>query len=152
MSTQAASKRITVHLDAPASLPTVIGNKTHLVQAMMNLVSNAFEATAERDGSDPREIRIRAEQRESGRIQIAVSDSGRGIDPEIMPRIFDVFFTTKPKGLGIGLAIVRSIVENHGGRLWATHNPDHGATMIFELPIERHRAHSSPAFGAIYAR
>jgi signal transduction histidine kinase len=137
--TQAGSKRITVHLDAPASLPTVIGNKTHLVQVMMNLISNAFEAMAEQDGSYPREIRIRADQRESGRIEIAVSDSGKGIDSEIMPRIFDVFFTTKPKGLGIGLAIVRSIVENHNGRLRATHNPDRGATIIFDLPIEPHR-------------
>ena len=131
----AVFKNISFHLDLPASLPTAIGNRTQLIQALMNLVLNAFDAVCE-NGNGPREVEIRASQGETGLVHIAVRDSGNGIDPEIMPRLFDSFFTTKPKGMGMSLAIVRSIVQNHGGRLWATRNSDRGATLEFELPVE----------------
>jgi signal transduction histidine kinase len=101
----------------------------------MNLVLNAFDAVSE-NGNGPREVGISAKPNETGRVHIAVRDSGIGIDPQIMPKMFDPFFTTKPEGTGMGLAIVRSIVENHGGQLWATRNPDCGATLEFELPVE----------------
>jgi signal transduction histidine kinase len=81
-------------------------------------------------------VELCASQREAARVRIAVRDSGKGIDPETMPRLFDAFFTTKPKGMGMGLTIARSIIENHGGRLWATRNPDRGATLEFELPVK----------------
>jgi two-component system, LuxR family, sensor kinase FixL len=135
--TEAELNGITVRLDLPASLPTVVGNKTQLIQALMNLILNAFEAICENDDRG-RKVEISARQREPGRVHVAVRDSGKGIDLEIMARLFDAFFTTKPKGMGMGLAIVRSIIENHGGQLWATRNPDCGATMEFELPIEAH--------------
>jgi predicted ATPase/signal transduction histidine kinase len=131
----AVFKNISFHLDLPASLPTVIGNRTQLIQALMNLVLNAFDAVCE-NGSGPREVEIRAREHDTERVHIAVRDSGDGIDPKVMPRLFDAFFTTKPKGMGMGLAIVRSIVESHGGRLWATRNPERGATLEFELPVE----------------
>jgi signal transduction histidine kinase len=131
----AVFKNISFHLDLPASLPTVIGNRTQLVQALMNLVLNAFEAVCE-DGNGPREVEIRASQRETGRVHIAVRDTGVGIASQNMPKLFDAFFTTKTEGTGMGLAIVRSIVENHGGRLWAARNPDRGATLEFELPVK----------------
>ena len=78
-----------------------------------------------------------ARHREDGRVQIAVRDYGKGIDPEIMPRIFHAFFTTKSNGMGIGLRIARSIIENHEGRLWATRNPGGGATLEFECRLKR---------------
>ena len=112
-----STKKISFRLDLPPSLPAVVGNRTHLIEVLINLVSNAFDSVRESvDG--PREVEVCARQRETGRVHIAVRDSGMGIDPEIMPRLFDAFFTTKPKGMGMGLAIVRSIIENHGGRLW----------------------------------
>ena len=131
----AVLKKISFHLDLPASLPTVIGNRTQLIQALMNLVLNAFDAVCD-NGNGPREVEIRARARETGGVYIAVRDSGNGIDPKVMPRLFDAFFTTKPEGMGMGLAIVRSIVESHGGRLCATRNPERGATLEFELPGE----------------
>jgi len=131
----AALKNVTLRLDLPSTLPTVIGNRTQLIEALMNLVLNAFDSVCESvDG--PREVEMRASQPEARHIHVSVRDWGQGIEPEVMPRLFDAFFTTKPKGMGMGLAIVRSIIENHGGRLWATRNPDRGATFEFDLPVK----------------
>ena len=131
----AANKNVILQLDVPTALPTVIGNRTQLIEALMNLVLNAFDSICENAG-EPRGVELRASQPETGRIRVSVRDSGKGIEPEVMPRLFDAFFTTKPKGLGLGLAIVRSIIETHGGRLWATRNPDRGATFEFDLPVK----------------
>ncbi len=131
----AVFKNISVRVDLPVSLPTIIGNRTQLIQALMNLILNAFDAVCE-DGGGPREVEIRAGQRETGRVHIAVRDSGIGIAPQNMPKLFDPFFTTKPKGVGMGLAIVRTIVESHGGKLWVKRNPDRGATLEFDLPVQ----------------
>jgi signal transduction histidine kinase len=90
-----------------------MGNKTQLIEAAMNLVSKGVDSVCE--SGEAGRVGIRASQPEAGRVRVLVRDSGKGIEPEGMPRLFDAFFTTKPKGMGMGLAIVRSIIENHGG-------------------------------------
>jgi PAS domain S-box-containing protein len=130
----AASTGVTLQLDVPTGLPAVMGNKTQLIEVVMNLVSNGLDSVCE--GGEAGTVEIRASQPEAGRVRVLVRDSGKGIEPEALPRLFDAFFTTKPKGMGMGLAIVRSIIENHGGRIWATCNSDHGATFEFDLPVE----------------
>jgi signal transduction histidine kinase len=129
----AQSKKIDLQIEVPASLPTVAGDRTQIMQAILNLVSNAVDSVCE-TGHEPRVVALRASAREAGHLHVAVCDSGKGIDSTILPRLFDAFFTTKSTGMGMGLAIVRTIVETHGGRLWATQNPGRGATLEFELP------------------
>ena len=135
LAADAVFRQVFLRSNLPATLPTIIGNRTQLLQALMNLVLNAFDAVCE-EGVETREVEIRASEPESGQVHVAVSDSGKGIDHSIVPRLFDAFFTTKAKGMGMGLAITRSIVENHGGRLWATRNSSGGATLEFELPVK----------------
>jgi signal transduction histidine kinase len=99
---------------------------------MLNLMLNGMQAAAV--GDDTREVRITTAVRHDA-IEVAVTDTGRGFDPDVGERIFAPFFTTKLQGLGLGLAISRSIIECHGGQLWATSRPGTGATFRFSLPL-----------------
>ena len=114
-------------------LPLVVGDRVQLQQVILNLVMNGVEAMAS-VADRPRELFIRSRQHESDKVLIAVQDSGIGIDQQNLEKLFDAFYTTKSQGMGMGLAISRSIVENHGGRLWATANESRGAVFQFTLP------------------
>ena len=128
----ARTNDVRLSIEVAKSLPSVLGDRTQLTQATLNLLFNAFDSVCAVDA--PREVSVSASQTETGRVRVRIRDSGTGIDPEIMPRVFEPFFTTKATGMGMGLAIVRSVIENHGGKIWAKRNPDRGATFEFELP------------------
>jgi PAS domain S-box-containing protein len=114
-------------------LPLIPGDRIQLQQVMLNLVLNAVEAMSG-SSETTRELLIRTEQDGPGSVLVAVQDSGPGLKPESLDRLFDPFYTTKPGGMGMGLSICRSIVEAHGGRVWAMANVPQGAIFQFTLP------------------
>jgi len=131
-----AVRRISTRTDVPVDLPVVVGDRVQLQQVLLNLVVNAMDAMASVDEVERRlEIRARLETRDGGwGVTISVADRGIGLQPEETHRLFDTFYTTKPHGMGLGLAISRSIIEAHSGRLWAESNPGDGAIFSFHLP------------------
>ena len=114
------------------SLPIVAADSIQIEQVLVNLIRNALESTIESNVSQP--VIVRTSQRE-GFVRVDVIDNGAGIAADNFASLFHPFFTTKNEGLGLGLSISRSIIENHGGRLWAEPNRGKGATFSFELPI-----------------
>jgi PAS domain S-box-containing protein len=125
---------VALHTDLAAELPPVLGDRIQLQQVLLNLLLNGMEAM--RAVTDrPRALIVRSQPEEAAAIRVAVQDAGVGIDSQDLDRIFTAFVTTKPEGLGMGLAISRSIIEAHGGRLWATPNAGPGATVQFTLPL-----------------
>jgi PAS domain S-box-containing protein len=123
---------VALTLDLAPGLPPVIGDRVQLQQVLLNLVMNGIEAMAAVTDR-PRELLIRSRPHEKDHVLVAVHDTGVGIDPHDLDQLFNAFFTTKPAGMGIGLSICRSIVDAHGGRLWATPNEGYGATFHFAL-------------------
>ena len=114
-------------------LPVVVADRIQLQQVILNLIINAIEAMVE---GGPRQLVVASGKDPSGHVLVAVRDSGMGLDPEGVHRLFEAFYTTKPEGIGMGLAISRSIIEAHGGRLWASANVPRGAVFQFTLPVE----------------
>jgi C4-dicarboxylate-specific signal transduction histidine kinase len=114
-------------------LPLIQGDRVQLQQVVLNLILNAFEAMSLVDGAR-RELSISTERRGADEVLVTVRDLGPGIDPDLLERVFDSFYTTKPSGIGLGLSICRSIIEAHGGRLWAAANEPTGAAFQFTLP------------------
>jgi C4-dicarboxylate-specific signal transduction histidine kinase len=129
---QAAKNGVSVRTKFADDLPLIQGDRVEFQQVMLNLIINAFEAMRGTDDV-PRELLISTEKAEPGGVLVAVRDSGPGFGPTAFDRVFDAFYTTKPSGMGMGLSICRSIVEAHGGRLWASANPSRGATFQFTL-------------------
>lgn len=131
MAEEALRRRIRLEVEVDSALPMVVLDRTQIQQVLVNLMRNALEAM--NGAATDRVLRMRAEQAPEG-VRIEVSDRGCGLDD--LDKIFDPFFTTKNDGMGMGLAICRSIVESHGGRLWAERNEPQGAKFIFTLPVE----------------
>jgi signal transduction histidine kinase len=113
-----------------AELPKIMVDRVQLQQVFMNLMLNAIEAMKDAGG----DLTVKSQADVDGQLLFSVSDTGVGLPTEKMDQIFSAFFTTKPMGSGMGLAITRSIVESHGGRLWAAANDGRGATFHFTLP------------------
>jgi signal transduction histidine kinase len=113
-----------------ADLPKITADRVQLQQVFMNLMLNGIEAMKDLGG----ELTVKSQLSQDGQLMISIGDAGVGLPTEKADHIFDAFFTTKPQGSGMGLAITRSIVESHGGHLWATANSAQGATFHFTLP------------------
>jgi len=118
------------------SLPFFRGDRVQIQQVMINLIVNAVQAMSG-DGDSSRELQISTETDEAEGVRVGVRDTGSGLAPESLPRLFEPFYTTKAEGMGMGLAICRSIVEAHGGRLWATACEPHGTLFQFTIPAEQ---------------
>jgi PAS domain S-box-containing protein len=128
------SHRVSLRMDLAPALPTIRGDRVQLEQVIINLVMNGVEAM-QSVTDRPRELVIRSGQDETQQVLVSVTDCGVGISAENADRLFNAFFTTKASGMGMGLSICRSIMEAHGGRLWATASLPHGATFRFTLPL-----------------
>jgi signal transduction histidine kinase len=133
MSAEFRRRSVRVETALPSNLNSVIGDRVQLQQVVLNLIMNGIEAMSE-SMQGQRQLHIRSANDESGRVGVAVEDSGPGLDPMRADRLFEAFFTTKPEGMGMGLSICRSIIDAHGGRLWASPNLPNGAVFQFTLP------------------
>ncbi len=129
---EATRYTISVRVELAADLPRVNGDRVQLQQVLMNLMLNSIDAMKDVDGT--RELAVMSQRGEDGQVLISVSDTGVGLPPQQADKIFNSFFTTKTHGTGMGLRISRSIIESHGGRLWAADNSPRGATFQFTLP------------------
>jgi signal transduction histidine kinase len=130
---EAVKNGVSVQTELTENLPLIDGDRVQLQQVMLNLIVNAVEAMSGLT-EGPRELLIGTEKAEMGGVLVTVRDSGPGLAPAALERLFEAFYTTKPNGLGLGLSICRSIVEAHGGRLWASASAPRGAIFQFTLP------------------
>ena len=131
---EASRHSISIRTELAEDLPPVIGDRVQLQQVLMNLMVNGVEAMYNVDG--PRELTIKSQPAENNELMLSVSDNGMGLPGQQADEIFNAFFTTKTHGTGMGLRISRSIVESHGGRLWAADNSPRGASFCFTLPTK----------------
>lgn len=129
---QAARNNVAIELELSPDLPVVLGDSIQLQQVILNLVMNGIDAMTSVD--QPRILTLRSESQDSRYVRVVVQDSGIGLTEEVKGRLFEPFFTTRSKGMGMGLSISRSIIEAHGGRLWAESNGSGGATFQLTLP------------------
>ena len=144
---EVSKHRVLARLDLASPLAAACGDRVQLQQVILNLLMNAIQAMAAVDDR-PRELLIRSREREPDQILVEVRDSGGGVSPEHAGQLFNAFFTTKADGMGMGLSICRSIIEVHGGRIWASQNDGPGTTFHFTLPA--HRAIVAQPAGTTY--
>jgi signal transduction histidine kinase len=132
---EAAKSGVSMQTHLPEGLPLIHGDRVQLQQVVLNLVVNAVEAMS--DIADaPRALLITTGPAEAGGVLVEVRDTGPGLAPGTLERLFEAFYTTKASGLGLGLSLCRSIIEAHGGRLWASANTPRGAVFQFTLPVD----------------
>jgi C4-dicarboxylate-specific signal transduction histidine kinase len=129
---EATKFAVSTRTELATDLPQVVGDRVQLQQVLMNLMMNSIDAMKDVNGR--RELTVQSQRGENGQVLISVTDTGIGLPPQQADQIFNAFFTTKPHGTGMGLRISRSIIESHGGRLWATGASGRGATFQFTLP------------------
>jgi signal transduction histidine kinase len=125
--------RVVLQSELADDLPNVTGDRIQLQQVILNLLRNASDAMV--DVHDrPRQLLVKTERAGDDRVRVTVRDAGLGVDPQVMDKLFDAFYTTKSDGMGIGLSVSRSIIERHHGRLWAERNDGPGTTFGFLVP------------------
>jgi len=129
-------RNISLELELDKNVPHVSGDQTQLQQVVLNLILNSTEALTNTK-ADLHTIVVRTSREDTQSVTLSVADNGPGINDKDMDHLFEPFYTTKKEGLGMGLAISRSIIEGHGGRLWAENNPDNGVTFYFTVPITK---------------
>ena len=134
LSSEAGRHAIVIHTELAPELPNIRADRVQLQQVFMNLMLNGIDAINEANMAG--DLTLKSQRNPDNQVLISISDTGIGLPRERTDKVFDAFFTTKPQGTGMGLSISRSIIESHGGRLWATRNPDRGATFQFTLPLE----------------
>ena len=134
MNSEMVLRTASVTTDLNSEIPALIGDSVQIQQVILNLITNGLDAM-DKQPAEGRHIHISTKPEGAGWVTLSVSDSGPGIDPGKIEAVFTAFYTTKPGGLGLGLAICRSIVEAHGGELNVENRPDWGATFSFTLPI-----------------
>jgi C4-dicarboxylate-specific signal transduction histidine kinase len=144
---EATKHGVIVQTSLAAGLPLISGDRVQLQQVILNLVVNAIEAM--RGSDDGRELIISTAEFDQGAVTVAVQDSGPGLETSKSERIFDAFYTTKPSGLGMGLSICQSIIQAHGGRIWAARAEPRGAIFQFSIPIARGDAEASSLASSI---
>jgi signal transduction histidine kinase len=129
--------RVAVRTDFDDDLPFLTADRVQLQQVVLNLLRNALDAMSTIEDR-PRDLLIRTEQEEAGWVRFSVKDAGVGFDPHTTDKLFEPFYSTKSDGMGVGLSVSRSIIENHHGRLWAVLNDGPGATFAFSVPCPTH--------------
>src|SRR5258708_39078010 len=134
MRSEVTQHSISVRTELAEDVPQITGDHVQLQQVLMNLILNSIDAMKDVDGT--RELVICSQRGEDGQLMVSVRDTGVGLPPQQADQIFNAFFTTKAHGTGMGLRISRSIVESHGGRLWASDNSPRGASFCFTLPTK----------------
>ena len=133
------ARGVSVRIDLPPGLPRALGDRVQLQQVLLNLIMNGADAMSSVT-SGQRILRLASRLDSSGGILVSIEDSGTGLEPGLLDRIFRPLFSTKPNGMGMGLAICKSIIEGHGGRIWAEPACTNGAVFQFTVPIVRSRA------------
>jgi len=141
---QARQLGIPILVDLAPDLPRIQADRIQIEQVIMNLMLNGIEAMQSTHGVQP-ELLVRTVYPGNGTLEVSIRDRGVGLSPVVSKRMFEPFYTTKSSGLGMGLSISRSILERHGGRLWATNNDDRGATFHMALPLVAHEGNRAPA-------